>query len=41
MAMRMRRGRVGRRGRPIANVKLMEQMRAMQDRMEDMDLARK
>ena len=36
----MRGGRAGRRGRPIANVKLMEQMRAMQARMEPMDLDR-
>ena len=40
MAMRMRGGRVGRRGRPIANVKLMEQLRVMQARMEAMELGR-
>ena len=33
MAMRMRGGGEGRRDRPIANVELMEQMRAMQARM--------
>ena len=37
--MRMRGGRAGRRGRPVANVKLMEQMWAMQDWMEYMELA--
>ena len=36
----MRGGREGHRGRLVANVKLMEQMRAMQDRMEAMVLAR-
>ena len=41
MEMRMTGGRAGQRGRPVANVKLMEQMRAMQDRMEAMELARK
>ena len=41
MAMRMRGGGAGHRGRPVANVKLMEQMRAMQDRMKAMELARK
>ena len=38
--MRMREGRAGQRGRPVANVELMEQMRAMQARMESMDMAR-
>ena len=37
----MRGGRESRRGRAIANFKLMEQIRAMQDRMEAMELARK
>ena len=41
MSMLMRGGRVGRRGRPIANVILMEQMRTMQAIMEAMDLGRK
>ena len=35
----MRGGRASQRGRPVANVKLMEQMRAMQAIMESMDLA--
>ena len=36
----MRRGRARTRGRPVANVELMEQMRAMQDRMEIMELSK-
>ena len=39
MEMQMRGGRACRRGRPIANVKLMEQMSAIQAIMESMDLA--
>ena len=41
MTMRMRGGRACRRGRPVANAKLMEQMRDMQARMEDKELDRK
>ena len=40
MAIRMRGGGVGRRGRPIANAKLMEQLRVMQARLEAMELGR-
>ena len=40
MAIRMRGGGVGRRGRPIANAKLMEQLRVMQARLEAMELVR-
>ena len=40
MDIRIRGGRVGRRGRPIENVKLMEQLRVMQARLEDMELGR-
>ena len=40
MAIRMRVGRGGRRGRPIANAKLMEQLRVMQARLEAMELGR-
>ena len=36
----MRGGGVNRRGRPVANVELMEQMRDMYARMEAMELAR-
>ena len=41
MAMWVRGGGVSRRGRPVANVELMEQMRDMYARMEAMELARK
>ena len=40
MAIRMRGGRAGCRGRPVANVELMEQMRVMQARLEAMELGR-
>ena len=40
MAIRMRGGRVGRRGRPVANAELMEQLRVMQARLEAMELGR-
>ena len=40
MAIRMRGGRARRRGRPIANDELMEQMRVMQARLEAMELGR-
>ena len=40
MAIRMRGGREGRRDRPIANAKLMEQLRVMQARLEAMELGR-
>ena len=40
MAIRMRGGRAGRRGRPVANVELMEQLRVMQVRLEAMELGR-
>lgn len=40
MAIRMRGGRVGRRGRPIANVELMEQLRVMHAKLEAMELGR-
>ena len=36
----MRGGRVGQRGRPVANAELMEQMRVMQARLEAMELGR-
>lgn len=38
MAIRMRGGRAGWRGRHVANVELMEQMRVMQARLEAMEL---
>ena len=37
----MRGGRASQRSRPVANVELMEQMRAMNARMEAMELDRK
>ena len=40
MAIRMRGGRVGRSGRPIANVELMEELRVMQARLEAIELGR-
>ena len=40
MAIRMRGGRAGRRGRPVANAELMEQLRVMQARLEAMELGR-
>jgi hypothetical protein len=40
MAIRMRGGRTGRTGRPVANVELMEQLRVMQARSEAMELGR-
>ena len=40
MAIRMRGGRAGRRGRHVANAELMEQMRVMQARLEAMELAK-
>ena len=40
MAMRMRGGRAGLRGRHVANAELMEQLRVMQARLEAMELGR-
>ena len=40
MAIRMRGGIAGRRGRHVSNVELIEQMRVMQARMEAMELGR-
>ena len=40
MAIRMRGGRAGRRGRLVANAELMEQLRVMQARLEAMELGR-
>ena len=40
MAIRMRGGRAGHRGRPIANAELMEKMRVIQARLEAMELGR-
>ena len=40
MAIRMRGGREGHRGRPVVNAELMEQIRVMQARLEAMELGR-
>ena len=40
MAIRMRGGRAGRRGRLVANADLMEQLRVMQAMLEAMELGR-